>query len=215
MKKRDSKTVVFDMDGTLIKELSWRVVHNSLGVDNTENFQAFENGEIDSEEFSERDIELWRKKLGRTPHINEIEQALCSIKPRPRTYELIQGLREKGYKNVGIISSGIDLLADKLARILHLNFAIANGFKLDKQGYIKKPISRVNLLNKGEILGELIEEFNLSPKNCVAVGDSKFDVEMLKTAGRGIAFAPRDGEIEEIADVVVRSEEIIELLEYF
>ena len=52
--------VIFDMDGTLTRcKSSWAFVHEELGGNNDEAYQAFINMEIDEAEFMRRDIGLW------------------------------------------------------------------------------------------------------------------------------------------------------------
>ena len=49
-------------------------------------------------------------------------------------------------------------------------------------------------------------------EHCGFVGDSSNDVWIARAAGRSIALNPRCRELEQIADVVVRSDDLRDLL---
>lgn len=74
-------------------------------------------------------------------------------------------------------------------------------------------------VNKGTGLKRLAGMMGLTPKDFVAVGDSANDVEMLETAGFGIAVANGDDKIKKVADHVTAASfgdgavEAIEFLE--
>lgn len=211
---QDTKWAVFDMDGVLTtgqeEEFSWRVVHSHFGTDNSENLKAFENGEISYEEFMRKDLEMWS-----SPHISEIERALSGMKLRPGTEELIDKLRDKGYEVIGILSAGIDIRADKIARELGLEFAKANGFETNEKGYITGVKCRIGLSDKRKELRKMAERYNLPLSSCITVGDGRFDKGMLEAAGKGIAYNPKHKEIMEVADVIVYGDNVAKLGKHF
>ena len=56
------KLVVFDMDGTLLRERScWEYIHRHFGVDNTEMLKLYMEHKISDQEFAESDIKLWKE----------------------------------------------------------------------------------------------------------------------------------------------------------
>ena len=61
-RRNDLKMVVFDVDGTLVKEHSWQFVHKSLGtwVEGRKYREMFFDGRISYEEWALLDASLWR-----------------------------------------------------------------------------------------------------------------------------------------------------------
>ena len=200
------------MDGVLTEEASsWRVIHECFGVDNTQNLNDYLNGKIDYEEFMRRDIALWPNKT----HISQIEKILSKVKLSSGTKEIIKNLRAKGYQRIGIISAGLDILTNKIGHELSLDYISANGLKVDKNGFLTgEGICRVDLLKKDRVLIDLAKRTRVPLSNFIAIGDSKYDISMLKIAGFAIAFNPKDEEIKKVADVVVEGNDIRKILDY-
>src|SRR5512137_1631033 len=110
-----ARLVVFDMDGVLADiESSWVHVHRHFGVSNDHSLYAYLRGEIDDLEFIRRDIQLWRKA---NPDItaNDIGEILADVPLMPGAAETVDGLRAKGHRTA-IVSAGIDILAERIAR---------------------------------------------------------------------------------------------------
>ena len=214
------KAAFFDMDGTLIKEISWRVAHDEFGVDNSENVEAFENGEISSSEFMAKDFGLWMEKEEEIT-VSHLEEAVCHLNPRRGAEKLIGEMREKNYVKIAIVSGGLKLVAEKLMHQLDLDDVLANGFITFTKNVEKEikevlisPEYKYNFSRKDELIEDLAENYGIPLEQTLAVGDSKFDIPMFKVAGTGIAFHPKDEEVEEVADKTVEDGDLTELIEY-
>jgi len=196
------KIIVFDMDGVLTEEISsWVAIHRYFGVENSKNLKDYMNGEIDYQEFMRRDIATWPNKT----HIREIEKVLSGLKIIPNAKETIKTL----------VSAGLDLLANRIGSYLSMDYIFANGLKTDKQGFLTgEGICRVDLIRKDKVLKNLAEKLKISLSNFITIGDSKYDISMLKAAGFAIAFNPKDEEIKKVADVVIENNDIRKILNY-
>jgi len=105
------------MDGVFtVCRSSWAWVHRHYGVDNEKSVRDYLQGRIDDYEFMRRDIALWRRALGREVTVEDVVRPLKDIKFTQGAVELVEGLKERGYR-VGIISGGLDLLAERLLRV--------------------------------------------------------------------------------------------------
>lgn len=203
----DFKVAFIDMDGVLIEEVSWQVLHDYFGVDNEENLEAFKAGQVSYREFMKRDIELWKKEATQQPTMKNLEKALCRINPRKGSVQLVSAMRKKGYRKIVMISGGINLIAEKIARELHLDRFLANSFKTEQKNgkeIITEPEVSFNFSRKGEIIEDLTKDFGIPLEQVIAIGDSHLDAGMLNKAGRGIAFDPKDEQVQKAADVVVK-----------
>lgn len=207
------KLIAFDMDGTLLVEDScWGALHRHFGTSARawENLEAYERGEIDYPEFMRRDISLWQP----VPHISEVERVLAGFTPAPNVAEVVREIGARGH-STAIITGGLDLLADRVARELVVRHTLANGLAVDKRGYLTgEGIFRVEPTLKHEALAELAAGLGLTLDECAAVGDSKYDVNFLKNAGLGVAVGD-DPTLAKVADVVIRDfKHFPQLLDY-
>lgn len=206
------KACFFDMDGTLIKETSWRVAHNHFDVDNSENVKAFEEGKISSWELMRRDFNLWDE-----PTTSDLENAVCHLEPRKNNDQLIEAMRDEGYGRIVIITGGIKIVAEKIFHLLHLDDFLANGFKTkeqDEKEFLVEPEYKYNFSKKSELVNKLIADWEVPIEKTLAVGDSRFDADMLKTVDKGIAFNPKDNEVKKAADKVIEDDDITKVIQY-
>lgn len=197
----DYKLVAFDMDGTLVKEhSSWRKIHCYFSTEEAalKNLSVWKRGRIDYLEFMCRDIALWKP----TPHISKIEEILSDFKLAPHASEVMSEIRRRGCE-ISIVTGGLDVLANKVAKELQITHVLANGLEVDENGYlIGEGILRVDPRRKFEALLELIDELGINEGECVCVGDSEYDVSFLERAGMAVAIGD-DRRLVEAADVVI------------
>lgn len=195
------KLIAFDMDGTLVEETScWRALHRHFGTQElaNRNLRAYESGEIDYSEFMRRDIALWRP----VPTIEEIRTILMDYHLAPNVFEIVKEIHRRGY-TTAIVSGGLDILACDVAKILGINHVLANGLEAGKDGRLTgEGIFRVEPTRKKKVLSKLADELGITLGECVAVGDSEYDVEFLDGAGLGVAIG-RIPKLVEVSDVVI------------
>ena len=206
--------VAFDLDGVIVAERSsWEWVHKAFGVDNTENLNAFCANEIDDLEFMRTDIAMW-KKIKPDVCLDDIRNILIDAVINKGAIEIIQSLKEQGIKTC-IISGGIDLLADYIGEKCGVDKVMSNGLAADDTGKLTgEGILRVKLRDKASVLRQMLDEFDIAPERCAAIGNSWVDVSMFEIANLGIAFNPIDGETITAADVTVDSDDLRDILEY-
>lgn len=206
------KLVAFDLDGVIVAEWSsWEWVHKHFSVDNTCSLNAFIEGKIDDMEFMRRDIALW---LGKKPDLNvkDIREILKKAPLTPGSAETMCEIKKRGAKTA-VVSGGIDLLADAIGEKCGIDKVMANGLVTDKKGkLLGDGILRVELWNKAAALRQVLNFYKIKPEECVAVGNSWVDVTMFDIAGLSIAFNPTDEQTEEGADVVVKSDNLMDIL---
>ena len=182
------KIVFFDMDGTLIKcKSSWEIVHKRFGTvkEAKRALKEYSEGKISYKEFMRRDIGLWINKKGKI-HVREIEKILSRFELVDGAKEVTGKLKDMGLKIV-IITAGIDLLAEKVGKEVHADRVYANKLMTDGEGHlIGEGIEIVDPKKKDIILEKVAREEDVLLEETIAVGDTVYDLEMLRKAGLGL-----------------------------
>ena len=206
--------VAFDLDGVIVAERSsWEWVHRHFGVDNNDALLEFMERQIDDAEFMRRDIRLW-KDINPDISLNDIKGILLEASVTAGSPETMKALTENGVKTC-IVSGGIDMLADHIGASCGIDRTVSNGLAADAEGRLTgEGILRVKLREKGTALRSVLDEFGIPAEKCAAVGNSWVDITMFEVAGFSIAFNPIDEETREAADVVVESDNLMDVLEY-
>ena len=204
------KLALFDLDGTLTKERSsWEYIHRRLGVweENAERFQeAFLRGEIDYNRFCELDAAIWKGMK-----VAVLEEILGGIPFYDGIEEFLQFLRFRGMK-LGIISSGLTLLAERIQREFNFDYAVANSLEVADGILTGKITIRVQYDRKGEWVRVAQSRFGAAPGEILAIGDSTGDLEMFRMAGLSIAFNPLSSRLKSSATFSVHSSDLRDLI---
>lgn len=201
---------MFDLDGTLTRERSaWEYLHRRLGVweGYAEKYQeAFLRGEIDYSRFCALDAAVWK---GMKVH------ALAEMLREVPLYEGIEDL--VGYlklKNIrlGIISSGLSLLAEWVKERYGFDFSVANELGVT-DGVLDGTIRiHVQYDQKGKWVKKAKRQFRAKKKEVLAFGDSSGDIVMFQQAGLSIAFNSRSSGLNEVATLSVHSSDLRDLI---
>jgi len=174
----------FDMDGTILEEdSSWVALHRHFGTTRMgkRGLKLYTEGKIDYTEFMRRDIASWPKNLA----IDEVERILSNYKIRKEAPETVNRLKDLGAK-VALVTSGIDILAERVARDLGIDSCVANGLETTPNGRLAGAgIGRVDPSRKDLAYLGLLRRLGIRREDTIAVGDTIYDLRFLKSARLG------------------------------
>jgi len=204
--------VIFDMDGVIANTISsWKYIHDYFGSSNERSVEDYLKGKIDDAEFIKRDVSLWREN-GKLITREKIVKILSTVPVMNGAEKCINRIKKHNVKTA-IVSAGIDILAERMAEELGIDYVFANGIKTDTNGRLSgEGIIGVRLMYKDKAISRLSSHLGIPLERIAAVGNSCFDIPMLETCGLGIAFNPDDDCIRQKADVVVEGNDLVKIL---
>jgi phosphoserine phosphatase len=195
--------VCFDMDGVLIDVgSSWVMVHKHFGVQNEAGLEAYLRGEFDDKEFIRRDVALWLAKM---PILTRADfEEIFEIPPFMAGVEkTIDTLRAEGVE-CAIVSGGVDVMAEQVAKRLGIEHWAANGFEYDAEGHLTgNGVVRTPLNDKAAPVVAFAEQLEVPLDRVLSIGNSLPDVSMFDVSGRSIGFHPEDQYTREHATWVI------------
>lgn len=203
--------VLFDMDGVLVDSISsWRHVHTHFSTNNDHAVDAYVKGRISDKEFIRHDVSKW-KRNDKFILKDELHNIFSTVRLMNGAKKCIQSLIDANVQ-IGIVSAGIDVLADKVAELLGISFVYANQLQTDDAGRLTgEGIVNVPLMQKDIVVEHIAKTRSIPQNEIVAVGNSCFDIPLLRSVGLGIAFHPDDTCIIEEADKVVYKKDLTEV----
>lgn len=183
--RRNRRLVAFDMDSTLIKtevidELAKAAGAAEKVIAITEKAMR---GEID---FQESLIERVACLKGLPESV--LSEVAAALPLTEGVEHLFLTLNQLGYKTA-ILSGGFSYFAEGLQKSLGVDYVHANVLEIEEgklTGRVHAPI--VDADRKAQLLKALAEAEGISLEQVIAVGDGANDLDMLATAGLGIAF---------------------------
>lgn len=208
---RSYRAVLFDLDGTLTPVPSvWQHIHERLGLWEREALRhqaAFERGDIDYAEFCARDAAHWKGMVE-----SDLRAVTDAIPYRPGARECVSALQKRGLL-VGVVSTGLTLLAERAIHDLGLAYAIAN--RLVARGGVLTGEVKINVEHgrKGEAVDLFCGQFGVDYRDVIAVGDSDGDISMFEHSGFSVAFNPRTERTARSATITHRGESLLDLVD--
>jgi phosphoserine phosphatase len=197
--RRAKRLVVLDVDSTLIQDEVIELLAAEAGCLDEVRHLTDEamNGEMDFEAALRRRVALLEGL-----DLAALERARAAMQLTPGARTFVRTLKRLGY-TVGIVSGGFTHFTDRLAAELGLDHAVANELEIIDgrlTGRVLGPV--VDRRRKAELLASFAEAEGIPLSQAVAVGDGANDLDMLSTAGLGIAFNAKPV-VQQAADTTV------------
>lgn len=196
------------MDGVLLDTVSsWKFIHEHFGTTNARSILPYLRGDIDYLEFIRRDVALW-KQNGHHVKKQTLVDILNMIPFINGAADCISFLRQH-HVHTAIVTAGMTLLADRVARNLGIEHVFANEVNIGPDGRLTgEGVLHVELTEKDKNIRALAQELHIPLEACAAVGNSCFDIPMFEVCGLGIAFNPEDACVVQCADIVVEGKDL-------
>ena len=204
------KLAIFDLDGTLTQERSiWEYIHKQLGKWHgfAEGYQnQFLAGSISYERFCELDAQVWKGMK-----VEELSEIVKTVPFHRGVDELINHLKNKNLK-LAMVSSGLSLLSNWVHQKYGFDYSVSNNLIQENGVLTGKVRIQVNYDKKAEWVEKILKQFGVKPEEMIAIGDSKGDIDMFQMVGFSIAFNSSCRDLEKIATVCVRGQNLADII---
>ncbi len=197
--RRSKRLIVFDVDSTLVQGEVIEMLAARAGAEAEVRAvtEAAMRGELDFAQSLRRRVAV----LAGLPEtvLAEVAGELL-LTPGART--TIRTLKRLGFR-CGVVSGGFIRVIAGLVGELGLDFAAANELEVLDGRLTGRVLGEiVDRPGKSAALRRFAGEFGVPLEQCVAVGDGANDIDMLTTAGLGIAFNAKPA-LREVADTAL------------
>ena len=197
--RRAKRLVVFDVDSTLIQGevIEMLAAHAGCEDEVREITEAAMRGELDFTESLERRVRC----LAGLPE-SALDEVADSLTLTPGARTTIRTLKRIGFR-CGVVSGGFTPIIQRLAEDLGLDFYAANNLEVENGVLTGRVLGEViDRPGKATALRTFADQFDVPLSQCVAIGDGANDIDMLGTAGLGVAFNAKPA-LREVADTAL------------
>jgi HAD superfamily PSPase-like hydrolase len=194
------KAIVFDMDGTLITESSWELLHSYFHADLQQvvkNQEEYFSHEIDYETWMQKDMDLWD-----CPSQERLEDALSSYTLEPFAQEVVASLKSEGVVPC-IVSSGIGILARIIGERLGIRKDCICANEIICENGALKGVCHVEPFSKDNVVLALSHAMSIPVTQFAAVGDAAPDISLFRAAALTFAYKPKDTIIADSAKYII------------
>jgi phosphoserine phosphatase len=199
--RRGKRLIVFDVDSTLVQgeviEMLAARVGSAAETEVRAVTEAAMRGELDFVASLRRRVAVLRGLP-----VSILDEVAAELELTPGARTTVRTLKRLGFR-CGVVSGGFRRVIDPLVDELGLDFCAANELEV------------VDGLLTGRVVGEIVDRpgkavalrrfaelYGVSLEQSVAVGDGANDIDMLTTAGLGIAFNAKPA-LREVADTAL------------
>ena len=197
--RRAKRLVVFDVDSTLVQGEVIEMLAARAGAEQQvrDITDAAMRGELDFTEALERRVAV----LAGVPE-SVLDEVARSLPLTPGARTTIRTLKRLGFR-CGVVSGGFTRVIDHLVRDLGLDFSAANELEIEDGRLTGRVVGEiVDRPGKAAALRRFADKFGVPLAQCVAIGDGANDIDMLSTAGLGVAFNAKPA-LREVADTAL------------
>lgn len=181
-----TKLFCFDMDGTLIRNTN--SVRYLCKINNQEEKVMEIEKREDANEFSWIDADYLKAELIRGLSVEKVyEDFNKEIELIDNIDIVIKNLRDNGIKSI-LVTAGPIQVARVLGELYGFDEVFGSDYEVIDNVFTGRILEHLGDAGKLKSLIKYCEKNDISIKNCVAVGDSKSDIDVFRECGRAVAI---------------------------
>ncbi len=202
--------ICFDMDGVIFSHSNtWKKIHELFGT--------LDKGARLEKKYLKTDyprlVDEVVNKLWKGRYAKPYYEMIKKLEYNPSAKELFKYLKKKGIKTA-IISSGPVDLVRRAQKELGIDYAVGNELVIKDNVVTGEFKAAHDWHGKGATLKDLCKKEGIDLKDVVVVGDDSNDVSMMKIAGLSISFNSISEELDKIADITIKGNDLREILKH-
>ena len=208
--RRNKRLICFDVDSTFVQGEFIDELAEASGckAEVAAITERAMRGEFDFEQSLRERVAL----LKGLP-IERAKDVSRAIHPTPGAARIARMLKSLGYR-VGLISGGFDFYVEELRQQFGLDVAFGNELEVINGKLTGRVLGTVlDASRKAQLLRDMAKVYQCRIEQTIAVGDGANDMQMLCTAGLGIAFRGKP-KLQEVADMSLNFHDRIDTLLY-
>jgi phosphoserine phosphatase len=199
--RRGKRLIVFDVDSTLVQgeviEMLAARAGSAAEAEVRAVTEAAMRGELDFAASLRRRVSV----LAGLP-ASILDEVAADLELTAGARTTVRTLKRLGFR-CGVVSGGFHRVIQGLVEELRLDFCAANELEVVDGRLTGRVVGEiVDRPGKAVALRRFAEMYGVSLEQCVAVGDGANDIDMLTTAGLGIAFNAKPA-LREVADTAI------------
>jgi phosphoserine phosphatase len=200
---RRKKMLIADMDATIVagETLDDLAEHAGLKDKIAGITQLAMNGELDFQDALRRRVDM----LKGLP-VSALHETLEKITFNPGAHALLRTMNHHGAFCV-LVSGGFTFFTEQVARKIGFHKNHGNILKIENDmltGKVREPI--LDKYAKVDFLRIHAAELGIKPASVLAIGDGANDIPMLKAAGLGIGYRPKEAVRLEIDNQILHGD---------
>ena len=217
MAVRPYDLICFDVDGTLVRHPSgkviWEILNRRFTGDDAVNelrHRWYDEGKITYPQWVELDVQGW---IDAQATRGDIVEAIREFEHFEGAHRTLYELKRRGAR-LAVISGTLDVVIDTLFPEHPFDDVYSNRLVFDAGGRLRGwEATPFDLEGKPVALRALSKKHAVSLARAAFVGDGANDIPMVGVAGCVVAFNPRSKELERRANHVVREPNLSLLLD--
>lgn len=198
------KAIICDMDGCVISypnepyNSSWDAISEALS--NKKEWIEIRDFYVNKKE---KRVEWFEKQVEMLKGLS-LEETAKVLFPVPYSTGAVAFFNSlDGSYIKGLVSSGINIVAERVKKELSLDFQVSNYLEIEKGIFTGKGKEVVGLDNKLQVLEDILEQYCIGLNETCFIGDNFNDVPVFEKIGLAIAYNPKTREVGKKVDCVI------------
>jgi len=197
------KALVMDMDGTAVNypnepfHSSWDALAEVFSKKKRQKWfelrdNYLEKGDLFYGEWFEKQVSFLKGV-----NLQEVNNILFPPPYSKGFIDFFSGIN--GQYKKGILSSGLELVAERIYKEFSFDFFSANPLEISKGFFTGRGTNKIAIMSKKEELERRVSFYGFDLENVCYLGDSFNDIPILESVGLPIAFEPKSEEVSSVA----------------